>query len=80
MFGEQQRFMGPVVSDVGIVLRLPADGDQVRLAFPEDRFGLLGLEDDAHRHRGDADLFADPFGVGHLEAEAARHLRRGRRT
>src|ERR1700704_554805 len=38
------KIMGPVMGDVGIVLRLPADRDQIGVAFFEHRFGLLGFE------------------------------------
>jgi hypothetical protein len=38
------------------------------------------FENDAHRHRRDGHFLADPFGVGHLEAEAARDLGCGRRA
>ena len=50
-FAVDAEIMGPVMGDVGIVLGLPADRDQIGLAFLQDRFRLLGLEDDADRHR-----------------------------
>src|SRR5947208_644663 len=55
----EPEIMGPVMGDVGIELGLPADRDQVGLAIPEDRFGLLRFENDADRHRGNADFVAD---------------------
>ena len=72
--------MGPVLRDIGIELGLPADSDEVGLAILQDGFGLLCFENNADRHRRDADVVADPFGVGHLETEAARDLRRRRRA
>src|SRR5450631_2192348 len=72
--------MGPVLRDIGIELGLPADGDEIGMAILEDGFRLLCLENDANRHRRDADVLADPFGVGHLETEATRDLRRRRRA
>ena len=72
--------MGPVMRDVGVELGLPPDRDQVSLPVLQDRFRLLRFEDDADRHRRDAHLLADTFGVGHLEAEATRDLRRRRRA
>ena len=53
---------------------------EVGLAILQDGFGLLRFENDADRHRCDARLLADPFGIGHLEAEAARNLGGGRRA
>src|ERR1700736_4280645 len=79
-FPVEAEIMRPMLRDVGIELRLPADGDQVGLSVLQDGFRLLRFENDTDRHRRDADLVADPFGIGHLEAEAARHLRGGRRA
>src|SRR5450755_3709502 len=67
--------MGPVLGDIGIELGLPADRDEVGLAILQDGFGLLCLENNANRHRRDAHVVTDPFGVRHLETEAARDLR-----
>ena len=53
---------------------------EVRLPILQDGFSLLGFENDANRHRRNAHLLADPFGIRHLETEAARDLRCGRRT
>src|SRR6266568_3446406 len=39
----KSEIMGPVLRDVGIELRLPADGDEVGLPLLQDRFGLLGF-------------------------------------
>src|SRR5580692_761761 len=72
--------MGPVLRNIGIELGLPADRDEVGLPICQDGFSLLRFENDADRHRCDADLLADPFGVGHLETEAARNLGGGRRA
>ena len=72
--------MGPVLRDIGIELRLPTDSDEVGLSILQDCFSLLRFENDADRHRRDAHFLADPFGVGHLEAEAARDLGGGRRA
>src|SRR5580704_14830715 len=54
--------MGPVMGDIGIELRLPADGDQVGVAVLQDGLGLLGLQDDADRHGGDVGLLPDALG------------------
>ena len=72
--------MGPVLRDIGIELRLPADGDEIGLPILQDCLSLLRFENDANRHRCYAHLLADPFGVGHLETEAARDLSRSRRA
>jgi hypothetical protein len=72
--------MGPVLCDIGIELRLPTDSDEVGLAILQDCFRLLCLENNANRHRRNAHVLADPFGVGHLETEAARNLGSRRRA
>src|SRR5437016_7990881 len=65
----------PVMCDVGVVLRLAADRDEIGLTSLEDGLGLLRLENDANGHRGDVRLLADPLRERNLEAETARHLR-----
>src|SRR5450759_1431766 len=72
--------MGPVLCDIGIELGLPADSDEVGLPILQDCFSLLRFENDANRHRCYVDVLADPFGVGHLETEAARDLCSSRRA
>src|ERR1700686_77898 len=72
--------MGPVLCDIGVELRLPADRDEVGLLILQDCFSLLRFENDANRHRCYAHVLADPFGVGHLETEAARDLSSRRRA
>src|SRR6476661_6299634 len=72
--------MGPVLCDIGIELRLPADSNEVGLPILQDCFGLLCLENDADRHRRYAHVLADPFGIGHLETKAARDLGSRRRA
>lgn len=72
--------MGPVMGDVGIELGLPANRDQVGLPVLQNRFRLPRFENDADRHRRNADFVADALGVGDLETEPARDLRCGRRT
>jgi hypothetical protein len=59
---------------------LPTDGDEIGLPILQDCLSLLRFEDDADRHRCYARLLADPFGVGHLETEAAWDLRCRRRA
>src|ERR1700722_19710903 len=76
----ETEIVGPVLRDIGIELGLPADRDEVGLAILQDGFGLLSFQNDADRHRRDARLLADPFGIRHLEAEAARDLGSGRRA
>src|SRR4051812_6529671 len=46
-FAVDAEIMGPVMGDVGIILRLAADRDQIGLALLQHRFRLLGFEDDA---------------------------------
>ena len=72
--------VGPVLGDIGIELGLPTDGDEIGLPILQDCLSLLRFEDDADRHRCYARLLADPFGVGHLETEAAWDLRCRRRA
>jgi hypothetical protein len=72
--------MGPVLCDIGIEQRLSTDSDEVGLPIRQDCFSLLRFENDANRHRRYAHVLADPFGVGHLETETARHLSGGRRA
>lgn len=42
--------MRPVMGDVGIELRLPADRDEIGLSVLEDAFSLPRFENDADRH------------------------------
>ena len=72
--------MGPVLCDIGIELRLPTDSDEVGLPILQDCFSLPCFENDANRHLRYARVLADPFGVGHLETEAARDLGSRRRA
>src|SRR5450759_2101884 len=72
--------VGPVLCDIGVELRLPTNSDEVRLPILQDRFSLLGFENDANRHRRNAYVLADPFGIGHLETEATRDLGSRRRA
>src|ERR1035437_1081327 len=72
--------MGPVLCDIGIELRLPTDSDEVGLPILQDCLSLPCFENDANRHRRYARVLADPFGVGHLETEAARDLGSRRRA
>src|SRR5690242_5232904 len=67
----------PMVGNVGVVLRLAANRDEIGLACFKDCLRLLGLENNADGHRGDIRLLADPLRKRDLEAEAARHLSRG---
>src|SRR3984957_10330813 len=66
----------PMLGDVGIELRLPADRDQVGLLVLQDGLSLLRLQDDADRHGRDVGFLADPLGERNLKSEAARYLRR----
>ncbi len=72
--------MRPVMGDVRIELGLPADRDEIGLLVLKDCFRLLCFENDANRHRCNADFLADPLSIGHLETETARHLRSRRRA
>ena len=72
--------VGPVLCDIGIELRLPTDSDEIGLPILQDCFSLLRFENDADRHRCNAHLLADPFGVRHLETKAARDLGGRRRA
>src|ERR1700730_17692187 len=68
----------PKVGDVGIVLRLAANRDEIGLIPLENGLRLLRLENDADSHRGNVRFLADPLRKWDLEAESALHLSRGR--
>src|ERR1700675_3463608 len=55
-FAVEAEIVRPVLRDVGIELRLSADRDQVGLLVLQDGFRLLRFENDADRHRRDADF------------------------
>src|SRR5258708_6321753 len=73
-FAVEAEIMGPVMGDVRIELGLPADRDEIGLPVRQNCFGLLGFENDADRHRCDADFVLDPLRIRHLETETARDL------
>src|ERR1700674_1546006 len=68
----------PMVGDVGIVLRLAANRDEIGLVSFKNGLRLPRLENDADSHGGDVRFLADPLRKRDLEAETARHLSRGR--
>ena len=59
----------------GLYLRLTTNRDQIGLAVLKDGFRLLGLQNEADRHRRDVCFPPNALGKGNLEAKTARNLR-----